>query len=126
MEELTKEQRTQAKEQLSLLFDYNVFGISNDAVRTAIKALDMIGELTCKIHRLEQYDEQRDTILHKRLIEDTKKETVVKVLSDIRKILTQSYYTKNDDIYGDLQVFDEEDINTEFYNYALEWGIKFQ
>lgn len=122
--DLSKESREIAKKQLSLLFDYNVYGVSNDAIRTAIKALDEVGNLEGKVHRLEKYDEERDTALHLRLIKDTQKETVVKVLSDLKEILLQGYYTKNDDTYGDTQVFSEEDINIELSMYAEKWGIK--
>lgn len=124
MEELTQEQRARSKEQLSLLFNYNVYGVSDSTIRTAIKALDLVGELTCKIHRLEQYDAERDVALHKRLIADTQKETVAKVLADLKEILLQGYYTKNDDTYGDTQVFSEEDINIELSMYAKKWGIE--
>ena len=122
--DLSKESREIAKKQLSLLFDYNVFGVSDEAVRTAIKALDEVGNLESKVHRLEKYDEERDTSLHLRLIKDTQKETVAKVLSDLKEILLQGYYTKNDDFHGDLQVFSEEDINIELSMYAEKWGIE--
>lgn len=122
--DLSKESREIAKKQLSLLFDYNVYGVSNDAIRTAIKALDEVGNLRGKVHRLEKYDEERDTSLHLRLIKDTQKETVAKVLSDLKEILLQGYYTKNDDFHGDLQVFSEEDINIEVSMYAEKWGIE--
>lgn len=122
--DLSKESREIAKKQLSLLFDYNVYGVSNDAIRTAIKALDEVGNLEGKVHRLEKYDEERDTALHLRLIKDTQKETVAKVLSDLKEILLQGYYTKNDDFHGDLQVFSEEDINIEVSMYAEKWGIE--
>lgn len=121
---LSKESREMAKKQLSLLFDYNVYGVSNEAIRTAIKALDEVGNLESKVHRLEKYDEERDTSLHLRLIKDTQKETVAKVLADLKEILLQGYYTKNDDTYGDLQVFSEEDINIELSMYAEKWGIE--
>lgn len=122
--DLSKESREIAKKQLSLLFDYNVYGVSNNAIRTAIKALDEVGNLEGKVHRLEKYDEERDTALHLRLIKDTQKETVVKVLSDLKEILLQGYYTNNDDTYGDTQVFSEEDINIELSMYAEKWGIE--
>jgi hypothetical protein len=122
--DLSKESREIAKKQLSLLFDYNVYGVSNDAIRTAIKALDEVGNLKGKVHRLEKYDEDRDASLHLRLIKDTQKETVAKVLSDLKEILLQGYYTKNDDFHGDLQVFSEEDINIEVSRYAEKWGIE--
>ena len=122
--DLSKESREIAKKQLSLLCDYNVYGVSNDAIRTAIKALDAVGNLECKVHRLQEYDEERDISLHLRLIKDTQKETVVKVLSDLKEILLQGYYTYNSDTDGDTQVFSEEDINKELSMYAEKWGIE--